>query len=98
MLALLISTGIDTLKMLAIVAIVALPLMTYRRTRRVTVAMVKLTIRKTPKSLRWLIVAAQFCPGQIDDVLVFAIVLIPILRNAHNRATFARTVRYAWSS
>lgn len=94
----LLGTVIDTLRLLVIAAAVAAPLLGYRRTRRVLVTMVRLTVRKSPRWARPLIIAAQFFPGQLDDVAVFALVLVPILRTRHNRAVFARAARYAWHS
>lgn len=96
MLHFLISAGLDTLRTMILTAVAVAPFMACRRTRHVIIAMVRLTIRKSPRWAGPMITAAQFCPSQIDDVIVFAIVLIPILRSARNRRVFARTARYAW--
>lgn len=98
MITFLVSAGLDTLRTMIVCAIVAAPFLAYRRTRHVIIAVVRLTVRKSPPWARVMIVAAQFCPGQIDDVIVFAIVAYPILRHAHNRRLFARVARYAWQA
>lgn len=97
MTSLLISTGLDTLRTMIIMTIVAAPFMAYSRTRHVIITMIRMTVRKAPPWASPMIVAAQFVPTQIDDVIVFAIVLVPILRHARNRALFARCARYAWN-
>jgi hypothetical protein len=93
----LISTGLDTLRTMIIAGLAVAPFMVYRRTRYVIIAMVRLTVRKAPRWARPMIVAAQFVPTQADDFIVFAIVLIPILRHERNRRVFARAARYAWN-
>lgn len=93
----LLSAGLDTLRTMIYAAIVIAPFMIYKRTRHVIIALVKLTIRKSPTWAKWLIVIAQYCPTQADDVIVFAIVLIPILRHRLNRATYRRVISYAWN-
>jgi hypothetical protein len=92
----LISTGLDTFRVMAYAACVVAPFMAYRRTRHVIVACVRFTIRHSPRWAAPVIVAAQFVPTQIDDVIVFAVLLGPILRNERNRRVLARTIRYAW--
>lgn len=93
----LVSTGLDTLKLMIMMSVIIAPFLAYKRTRHVLVTMIRLTVRKAPKWAGPMIVVAQFVPTQIDDVIVFAIVLIPIMRHAHNRRLFARSARYAWN-
>lgn len=98
MISFMISAGLDTAKAMGMAAAVLAPFMTYRRTRHVIITMVRLTVRKAPAWAGPMIVAAQFVPTQADDVIVFAIVLVPILRNERNRRVFARAARYAWKA
>ena len=77
--------------------IVAIP-MCIPRPRHVLIAVVKFTVRKSPAWAGPAMVACGLIPGQADEIVLAAILLIPILRNGHNRRTLARSVRYAWNS
>lgn len=92
----LMSVGIDTLWTMAYAATVVAPFMIYPRTRHVIVATVKFTVRHSPRWARPAVIAAQFFPGQLDDIVVFAVLVIPIMRHPRNRRAFARVIRYAW--
>lgn len=93
-----ISTLIETAKLAGVVSVAFGLLMTVRRTRRVTMATIKFTSRHAPRWAGPAMVAAALIPGQADEIALVAILLVPILRNARNRRTLARTVRWAWAS
>ncbi len=97
MLAFLLSAAIDTAKMVAILTALFGALMLTRRTRRATMAVIKFTNRHSPRWAKPAMVAAAFFPGQADELVLVAILLVPILRNHKQRALFARTIRYAWN-
>src|ERR1700756_3325703 len=84
------------LPMAAMVALCVLP-MAHPRTRRVTVSVMRYSKRHAPRWLAPLLVACAFIPGPIDELLVIAAALYPVLKSAHNRRVFARTVSYAWN-
>ena len=88
---------IETAKLTVVLTLVLSIPMCYPRSRHVIVATVKFVVRKSPW---WAVPIMWICgliPGQADEIVVAAILLIPILRVAHNRRTLARTVRYAWN-
>jgi hypothetical protein len=93
---LLISTALDTARMLVMLTVLATPPVLYRRTRHVLVTMARLTIRKSPRWLAPALAVCAFIPGPVDELLVLVLATVPILRSARNRALFARTARYAW--
>lgn len=92
-----VSTAIDTAKTLGALTIVLALLMVHPRTRRVTCTAVRVTNRLSPAWAKPAMVAAAFFPGQADEIVLVAILLWPILRNARKRAVFTRSVRYAWN-
>jgi len=87
---------IDTAKMVALATVILGVLMVHPRTRRATCAIVKFTNRHAPRWARPAMVACALFPGQADEIVLVAILLFPILRNARNRRAFVRSVRYAW--
>lgn len=98
MLQFLMASAIDAGKMLALLTAVMALLMTNRRTRRVTLATVKYVNRHAPSWAKPAMIAAALVPGQADELILVAILLWPILRNAQTRAVFLRTVTYAWNT
>lgn len=93
----LLSAMLETAKLVALMCAVLGLAMVHPRTRRVTIAVTRFAKRYAP---RWLVPALTVCafiPGPIDELFVIAAVLYPVLRNARNRATFARYVRVAWN-
>lgn len=92
----LVSAGIDTLRTMIIAAIVIAPFMAYPRTRRVIAATVKFTIRHSPRWAKPAVIAAQFFPGQLDDIVVFAVLVVPIMRHSRHRRAYWRIARMAW--
>jgi len=97
LLAFLISTGIETGKLIALGSVLFGCLMINRRTRRATMATIKFTNRHSPSWAKPAMVACAFFPGQADEIVLVAILLVPILRNRKQRALFGRTLRYAWN-
>jgi hypothetical protein len=93
----LLSTLIETAKLAVMVTAFLAILMIHPRTRRVTVTTVKVTNRMAPSWAKPAMVAAAFFPGQADEIILVAILLIPILRNARNRRVFARSIQFAWN-
>lgn len=93
----LVATAIDTAKLAACLSVLFAALMINRRTRRVTMAVIKYTNRHSPSWAKPAMVAAAFIPGQADEIALVAILLIPILRNARNRRVLARSISYAWN-
>lgn len=79
-----------------IVAVLVGLLMAHRRTRRVTVTVMRFTLRHAPRWGKWLLAAAAFFPGQADEAIVIPVVLAFILANARNRRVLCRQVAYAW--
>lgn len=91
-----VSAAIDTGKTLVVCTVILATLMTYPRTRRATVTIMRFVNRHSPAWAKPLLIAAAFFPGQADEILLVGILLFPILRNARNRRAFMRSVRYAW--
>lgn len=71
-------------------------LMAHPRTRRVTMALVKFTHRHSPRWAKPAMVACALFPGQADELVLVAILLIPILRNSFNRRVLARIISTQW--
>lgn len=96
MLALVMSSLRDAI--LPVLALTALfgALMIHPRTRRTTMAVIKWTNRKAPKWAGPAMVAAALIPGQADEIILVAILLVPILRHAGNRRTLSRIIRHSF--
>lgn len=67
------------------------------RSRRVVMAVMAFAKRYAPKWLVPVMAVCAFIPGPVDELIVIAAVLFPVLRNARNRRTFRRYVSYAWN-
>lgn len=93
-----VSAAIDTAKVIAVSLVIVGALMTHPRTRRITVATVKYVNRHSPTWAKYVLLACGMVPGQADEFVVVAILLVPILRNGFNRRVLARTIRYAWNA
>lgn len=91
-----VSALIETGKLIAVTLAAFGVAMAYPRTRRASVALLRFTKRYSPRWALPMLTAAAFFPGQADEIVVVAIVLIPILRSAHKRTVFARYLQYAW--
>lgn len=87
---------IETAKIAIIGALLFGALMVNGHTRRVTFAVIKFTMRHAPRWAYPVMVAAALFPGQADEILLVAILLVPILRKPRNRRVLARSVSYAW--
>jgi hypothetical protein len=94
--ALLISALWETLKLTLALTALLLAAMCYRRTRRVSFALLRFTLRYAPKWALPVLTACAFFPGQADELIVAAIILIPVLRHARNRRVLRRYVAVAW--
>ena len=67
-----------------------------RRVWRVACAVARFAARHSPK---WLVPVLPVClaiPGPLDEAVVLAFVLAPVLRSRENRADLAASVRDAW--
>ena len=67
-----------------------------RRTWRVASAVTRFAVRHSPK---WLVPVLAVClaiPGPVDELVVLAFILAPVLRSRENRAELAASVRAAW--
>jgi hypothetical protein len=91
-----ISALLETARILAVTLAVFAVAMAYPRTRRSSVALLRFTRRYSPRWAIPVLTVAAFVPGQADEIVVIAIVLIPILANARKRAVFGRYLRLAW--
>jgi hypothetical protein len=91
-----VSALIETGKLIAVTMVLFGLAMAYPRTRRSAIALLRFTKRYSPRWAIPVLTAAAFFPGQADEIVVVAIVLIPILRSAHKRTVFARYLQYAW--
>lgn len=87
----------DMAKMLAVLTTLFLALMVHSKTRRATLAAIKVVNRLSPKWAGPIMVAAALFPGQADELIIVVILLWPILRNEYKRRVFTRSVRYAWN-
>lgn len=96
MLAFIISALLETARILAVTLALFAVAMAYPRTRRSSVALLRFTKRYSPRWAIPVLTVAAFVPGQADELVVIAIVLIPILANARKRAIFSRYLRLAW--
>ena len=86
----------DMLWPLAALTVTFGALMVHPRTRRVTMAVIKFTNRHSPVWARYAMAVAALVPGQFDELALVALLLVPILRSARNRATLARIIRYSF--
>jgi hypothetical protein len=88
---------IETAKLVLLLTVVVAIPMCFPRSRHVLISVVRFTVRKSPAWAGPAMVACGLIPGQADEIVLAAILLVPIMRSAHNRKTLARTVRYAWN-
>lgn len=91
-----VSALVETAKILSVTLALFAVAMAYPRTRRSAVALLRFTKRYSPRWAIPVLTVAAFVPGQADEIVVIAIVLIPILANARKRAVFGRYLRIAW--
>lgn len=69
---------------------------TMRRAMRTCRAVAAFTVKYSPK---WLLPVLGVClliPGPVDELIVLAVVLVPVLRSAQERAELAAMVAAAW--
>lgn len=67
-----------------------------RRAGRATAAAWGWAKRHAPKWLVPVLAVCAFVPGPFDEVLVIAVVLVPVLRSRDARAEFKASVSAAW--
>lgn len=91
-----VSALLETAKIFSVTLALFAVAMAYPRTRRSAVALLRFTKRYSPRWAIPVLTVAAFVPGQADEIVVIAIVLIPILANARKRAVFGRYLRLAW--
>ena len=82
---------------LVTVSAVGAAAMLHPRTRHVTVAVTRFALRHSPRWLLPLLAVAAWIPGPVDEIVIIAVALWPVLRSARQRRLFLRTVRYAWN-
>lgn len=82
--------------MLVLCLLVAVP-MCIPRSRRVVMAVMAFAKRYAPKWLIPVMGVCAFIPGPLDELIVVAAVMFPVLRSARNRRVFGRYVSYAWN-
>lgn len=97
MISFLIGAGIEMIRFLVISVIVLAPFMTYRRTRNVIFAVIKFVNRKSPWWAKPAMFVCGLIPGQADEIILAAFLLIPIMRNSYTRRVLGRTIAYAWN-
>ena len=68
-----------------------------RRCGRVALVLWKFAKSVTPKWLLPVLAACLAIPGPLDELLVIALVLVPVLRKREARAELGRQVRAAWN-
>lgn len=88
---------IETVKLMLILCAVCAVPMVPRRSRRVVMAVMAFAKRYAPKWLVPVMGVCAFIPGPLDELIVIAAVMFPVLRSARNRRTFRRYVSYAWN-
>lgn len=84
----------DALYPLTALTVLFSGLMVSPRTRRTTMAIIKFTNRHSPYWARYAMALAALIPGQADEIVLVAFLLVPILRSARNRRALARIIRY----
>lgn len=69
---------------------------TAARLLRAARAVLAFTVRHAPKWLLPVLAACLLIPGPLDELLVIAAILVPVLRSAGNRRELAAMVSAAW--
>ena len=67
------------------------------RCGRVALVLWRFAKSVTPKWLLPVLAACLAIPGPVDELLVIALVLVPVLRKREARAELGRQVRAAWN-
>ena len=90
---------LETAKLLLLLTVVVAIPMCFPRSRHVLISVVKFTARKSPPWAGPAMVVCGLIPGQADELILAAILLIPIMRSAHNQRKIKRVpLAYAWFS
>jgi hypothetical protein len=69
---------------------------TATRAMRTARAVLAFTVKHSPRWLLPVLAACLLIPGPLDELLVLAAVLVPVLRSAEARRELSGSVRTAW--